>query len=119
MTGKLSTHILDTTQGSPAADVQIELWSIAASGEKTLLKTMRTNQDGRTDAPLLVEAELKAGIYELVFFMGDYFTRRIANLANPMFLDLIPIRFGIVDPTVHYHVPLLVTPWSYSTYRGS
>jgi 5-hydroxyisourate hydrolase len=119
MTGKLTTHILDTTHGCPAAAVQIELWSLSPTGDKTLLKTIQTNRDGRTDAPLLSEAEFKAGVYELVFFMGDYFAKRITNLSDPMFLNLIPIRFGVVDPTLHYHVPLLATPWSYSTYRGS
>ncbi len=118
MTGKLTTHILDTRHGCPATQVKVEVWSITAS-ERTLLKTVQTNQDGRTDAPLLAEATFKAGIYELVFFMGDYFSRQVENLSDPMFLDVIPIRFGVVDPTVHYHVPLLATPWSYTTYRGS
>jgi 5-hydroxyisourate hydrolase len=119
MTGKLTTHILDTRHGCPAANVTVEVWSIAANGARTLLKTVQTNQDGRTDVPLLAEASFKAGIYELVFFMGNYFSQRVDNLSDPMFLDAIPIRFGVVDSTVHYHVPLLATPWSYTTYRGS
>jgi len=118
-TGKLTTHILDTGRGCPAADVQIELWAIDPAGQRSLLKRLRTNQDGRTDQPLLAGAELKSGIYELLFDMGAYFALSSTNLAQPMFLDLIPIRFGIVDPTVHYHVPLLASPWSYTTYRGS
>ncbi|MFM7425060.1 MAG: hydroxyisourate hydrolase [Elainella sp.] len=119
MTGKLTTHILDTRHGCPAASVTVEVWRIAPSGERTLLKTVQTNQDGRTDAPLLTEASFRAGTYELVFFMGDYFSQRVENLSDPMFLDVIPIRFGVVDPTAHYHIPLLATPWSYTTYRGS
>jgi 5-hydroxyisourate hydrolase len=118
-TGKLTTHILDTGNGCPAANVQIELWAVDLTGERSLLQTVRTNQDGRTDQPLLSGTKLKVGIYELVFAMGEYFSRSAANLAQPMFLDQIPIRFGIVDPTVHYHVPLLASPWSYTTYRGS
>lgn len=118
-TGRLTTHILDTARGCPAADVQLELWAIAAAGERSLLKTITTNADGRTDQPLLTGSELKVGLYELLFDMGKYFRASAANLAEPLFLDIIPIRFGVVDPTVHYHVPLLASPWSYSTYRGS
>ena len=118
-TGKLTTHILDTGRGCPAPDVQIELWTIDSAGQRSLVKTSRTNQDGRTEQPLLVGAELKSGLYELVFNMGAYFQQTSPNLAQPLFLDLIPIRFGVVDPNVHYHVPLLASPWSYTTYRGS
>lgn len=118
--GKLTTHVLDTAHGCPAASVSLQLWSVdVQSGQKTLLKTMITNADGRTDQPLLVDAELTMGIYELVFLVGDYFTRLLDTLPNPPFLDRIPIQFGIADLTAHYHVPLLVSPWSYSTYRGS
>jgi 5-hydroxyisourate hydrolase len=117
---KLTTHILDTSQGCPAANVEIALWSLdRQSDQRTLLKTVRTNGDGRTDLPLLAEEEFKAGIYELVFALGEYFTHTQTNLSDLPFLDQIPIRFGIADPTAHYHVPLLVSPWSYSTYRGS
>lgn len=120
MTGKLTTHVLDTAYGRPAEGLTIELWLIdSSSGEKTQLKTTITNSDGRTDAPLLAGDELKSGIYELVFVVGDYFAQRSDNLPNPMFLDRIPIQFGIADPSTHYHVPLLVSPYSYSTYRGS
>jgi 5-hydroxyisourate hydrolase len=120
MTGKLTTHILDTAQGCPAANVTITLWSLDRQfGQRTLLKTVRTNEDGRTDLPLLAEAEFKAGIYELVFAIGDYFAQTQPALSDLPFLDQIPIQFGIAEPTAHYHVPLLVSPWSYSTYRGS
>ncbi|MDS1348161.1 hydroxyisourate hydrolase [Planktothrix agardhii] len=120
MVGKLTTHVLDTAQGRPVANLKIELWQINSEiGERTLLKTAITNKDGRTDIPLLTETELKQGIYELVFAVGDYFKTQYESLDYPLFLDNIPIRFGIANPTVAYHVPLLVSPWSYSTYRGS
>jgi 5-hydroxyisourate hydrolase len=120
MIGKLTTHILDTSQGCPADNVEIELWSFdRASGQRTLLKTVRTNRDGRTDLPLLAEKAFQAGIYELVFAIGDYFAQAQPALPDLPFLDRIPIQFGIADPSAHYHVPLLVSPWSYSTYRGS
>jgi hydroxyisourate hydrolase len=109
--GKLTTHVLDVSAGGPGAGITIELWS----GGK-LLKSVRTNADGRTDAPLL--DELTVGTYELIFLVGDYFSGR--GLAGSLpFLDRVPVRFGIADPDAHYHVPLLVTPWAYSTYRGS
>ncbi len=107
MSAKLSTHVLDTANGRPAAGMKIELWS----GE-TLLKTAVTNADGRTDGPLLTGAEMVAGEYELVFHVGDYFETRA-------FLDRVPVRFIIADATAGYHVPLLCSPWAYSTYRGS
>ncbi len=120
MTGKLTTHILDTTCGLPAPDLTIELWlTDNSAGQKSLLKTTVTNVDGRTDAPLLVDEEFKSGVYELVFFVGHYFAQRFNNLPKPMFLDRISIQFGVADTTVHYHVPLLVSPYAYSTYRGS
>lgn len=119
--GKLTTHVLDTAHGCPAMSMSVELWSVdVQSGQKTLpLLTIVTNADGRTDAPLLVDAELKVGVYELVFNVGEYFARFSDALPDPPFLDRIPLQFGIADPTAHYHVPLLVSPWSYSTYRGS
>ncbi|MGL4618794.1 hydroxyisourate hydrolase [Chroococcidiopsis sp.] len=119
MAGKLTTHVLDTAQGCPAKQMTIELWSIELDGERQLLKTIHTNKDGRTDTPLLADEELKTGIYELIFSVGDYFTKHIDNLPQPAFLDRVPLQFGIADPNSHYHVPLLVSPWSYSTYRGS
>lgn len=117
--GKLTTHVLDTAHGCPAAHISLGLWSVDVSGQKTLLKTTMTNVDGRTDAPLLVDAELTVGLYELVFEVGEYFARFSDAPSEPPFLDRIPLQFGIADPTTHYHVPLLVSPWSYSTYRGS
>lgn len=119
MSGKLTTHVLDTVHGAPAANVVIELWSIAPTGEKTLIKTIRTNQDGRTDAPVLIGDEFRIGTYELVFAIGDYFSQRQLPLSEPRFLDRVPIQFGIADLSTHYHVPLLASPWSYTTYRGS
>lgn len=119
MSGKLTTHVLDTARGCPAANLAIALWSIDATGDKTLLKTVSTNADGRTDYPLLADGALRTGVYELVFSAGAYFAQHLPALPNPPFLDEIPIRFGIANPDAHYHVPLLASPWSYSTYRGS
>lgn len=120
MAGKLTTHVLDTAHGCPAANIVVELWLVDnPSGQKTLLKTITTNNDGRTDVPLLADEELKVGIYELVFVVHDYFAKILDNLPDPPFLNRISIQFGIADLAAHYHVPLLVSPWSYSTYRGS
>lgn len=113
----LTTHVLDTARGRPAAGLEIELWRIDGD-QRRLLKRVRTNADGRVDGPLLAHGELAAGTYELVFAVGAYFAGA-AGVATPPFLDLVPVRFGIADPTAHYHVPLLVSPWAYSTYRGS
>lgn len=121
MSGKLTTHVLDTANGCPSKGLAIALWEIDPNPDldsKTLLKTTKTNSDGRTDEPLLTGEEFKAGIYELVFSVGNYFAR-YENYPDPPFLDQIPICFGISDVEAHYHVPLLVSPWSYSTYRGS
>jgi 5-hydroxyisourate hydrolase len=118
MSAKLSTHVLDTAHGCPAQGMQIELWSLA--GDKpTLLKSVRTNADGRTDTPLLAANEMKSGEYELVFHVGDYFAQKDSAAAKIRFLDKVPVRFGITDATASYHVPLLCSPWAYSTYRGS
>ena len=103
----LTTHVLDTRDGRPAAGMTIELWS-----SDKLLKTVKTNADGRTDSPLLDAKDFAAGNYELVFYVGDYFRER-------RFLDRVPVRFTIDDVGGKYHVPLLVSPWAYSTYRGS
>ena len=117
MPAKLSTHVLDTAHGRPARGMKIELWQ---SGEgPALLKTVTTNSDGRTDQPLLAADEMREGTYELVFFVGDYFARENPPAAKPPFLDRVPVRFGISDTSASYHVPLLCSPWSYSTYRGS
>jgi 5-hydroxyisourate hydrolase len=118
MPAKLTTHVLDTAQGCPARSMQIELWSLSNSA-RTLLKIVRTNGDGRTDEPLLTGTELAVGEYELVFFVGDYFAAQGTAPAKTRFLDRVPVRFGIGDATASYHVPLLCSPWAYSTYRGS
>ncbi|KJS09668.1 MAG: 5-hydroxyisourate hydrolase [Hoeflea sp. BRH_c9] len=117
-TGRLTTHVLDTARGCPAAGMVIELMRIDGL-DRHLLKTVRTNDDGRVDAPLLSGAELVAGVYELVFHAGDYLRSTGARLPDPAFLDVIPIRFGIAATSGHYHVPLLISAYSYSTYRGS
>ncbi|MEA3208656.1 MAG: 5-hydroxyisourate hydrolase [Chthoniobacter sp.] len=109
MSAKLTTHILDLTHGKPAADVTIELRNLTTGA---WLKSVRTNTDGRTDTPLLVGDEVEANDYELLFHIGDYFH-------DKSFLDIVPIRFRISDPNAGHHVPLLCTPWAYSTYRGS
>lgn len=116
---RLSTHVLDTSSGTPARGVVIELSRIDQAGFRTLLKRTVTNADGRTDEPLLSGASMIAGQYELVFVVGEYFRSRHADLPSPAFLDVIPVRFAIADESGHYHVPLLASPWSYSTYRGS
>ena len=116
--GKLSTHVLDTTQGKPGAGVEIELYQISGA-ERTLLKRDTTNQDGRCAAPLLEGEQMQSGQYELVFAAGDYFASQGVDLPSPRFVDRVTIAFGIADPGQNYHVPLVVTPWSYSTYRGS
>lgn len=118
MPAKLSTHVLDTARGLPAREMQIQLWSLSGP-QRQLLKTVRTNADGRTDAPLLGVEEMRPGEYELVFFVGDYFALQPGAASGPRFLDRVPVRFGIADATASYHVPLLCSPWSYSTYRGS
>ena len=115
--GRLTTHVLDTMHGRPGAGVAIRLYRV--DGERRLLKSALTNADGRCEAPLLEGAALERGAYELVFDIGAYFRGRGVALAEPPFLGEIVIRFGIAAPDEHYHVPLVVTPWSYSTYRGS
>ena len=118
--GRLSTHVLDITSGRPAQGVAVELRRIGPDGGSELVLRTVTNADGRTDAPLLAGDRFQTGTYELVFAAGDYFrTRGTSGMPEPPFLDRVPIRFGIAEPDGHYHVPLLVSPWSYSTYRGS
>lgn len=120
MPGLLTTHVLDTMQGCPAAEVPIQLWRLAPEGDaRTLLKTVQTNHTGRTAGALLEGEALSIGRYEIVFAVGAYFLLQQIVLPQPLFLDEVPIRFGIADPTAHYHVPLLISPWAYSTYRGS
>jgi 2-oxo-4-hydroxy-4-carboxy-5-ureidoimidazoline decarboxylase len=117
--GHLSTHVLDTHSGCPAAGVMIELVELSADSEQRVVVRATTNRDGRTDAPLIAGRPVPIGRYELRFHIGDYFRQLKARLDDPPFLDLIPVRFAVAEPEGHYHVPLLVTPWSYSTYRGS
>ena len=115
--GRLTTHVLDTALGRPAAGLTIELYRVHGGGEERLA-TAKTNGDGRLDRPLLEGESLSAGVYELRFHAGAYL--KAANrLPNPPFLDVVPIRFGIAAPEEHYHVPLLLSPYGYSTYRGS
>jgi 5-hydroxyisourate hydrolase len=118
MLAKLSTHVLDTAHGCPAAGMKIELWSLAGD-ERELITTAKTNSDGRMESPLLAAEEMKTGQYEIIFFVGDYFSAKSPTLPKIRFLNQVPIRFGIADAGASYHVPLLCTPWSYSTYRGS
>ncbi len=114
--GKLTTHVLDTASGVPAAGVDIRLYAL--DGSRDLKAAAVTNDDGRSDEPLLADELLATGEYELEFDVGAYFRRRGAELDDPAFLDTVVIRFA-VRADGHYHVPLLVSPWSYSTYRGS
>jgi 5-hydroxyisourate hydrolase len=118
MAGRLTTHVLDTTHGRPARGVEVELHRLTREHRALLVRT-RTNADGRCDAPLLEGAAFEPGTYELVFQVGGYFAAMGALLVEPRFLDVVPIRFGIADPDAHYHVPLLVSPYGYATYRGS
>jgi 5-hydroxyisourate hydrolase len=115
--GKLSTHVLDITSGKPAVGVVVTLFRFDDSGN-ALVKRCVTNADGRCDTPLLEGDALQSGHYTLVFEAGDYFARHI-TLREPRFIDQVTIAFGIANPDENYHVPLLVSPWSYSTYRGS
>ena len=116
--GKLTTHVLDTAGGKPAAGMKIELSMLEGASWK-LLKSRQANADGRTDAPLLEGEELKKGQYRLVFDVAAYYRAHGVKLPEPPFLDRVPLRFGIADPALHYHVPLLCSPWGYTTYRGS
>lgn len=130
MNGRLTTHVLDLSQGKPAAGLSLQLWRLDTGGS-VLLREAVTNEDGRLDAPLLAGEEIQAGSYELLFMAGDYFRGVQAGAGEPEaeeeegagavipFLDQIPIRFNMPDPSAHYHVPLLVAPGGYSTYRGS
>jgi 5-hydroxyisourate hydrolase len=116
--GKLSTHVLDTAHGRPGAGVSVELYRVDG-GQRTLLKQDATNNDGRCNGPLLEGGALQRGQYELVFAAGDYFAAQGVALPEPRFVDRVTIAFGVADASQNYHVPLVVTPWSYSTYRGS
>ena len=117
MSGYLTTHVLDTARGMPAKGVKIALYKLDA--DRTLIAEAITNDDGRTDSPILPEGNFKTGKYELVFFCGDYFEASEQAQGDIKFLDEIPLRFGMNDGYAHYHVPLLLSPYGYSTYRGS
>lgn len=116
--GTLTTHVLDTMSGRPAAGLTIEFISVLPDGFVPL-KTVTTNIDGRVDGALLDGDAFVVGVYELRFHAGDYLRARGADSPDPPFLDIVPIRFGVSDPAAHYHVPLLLSPFGYSTYRGS
>lgn len=116
--GKLSTHVLDMVRGQPAKAVRFDLVRIAGDGRVPVLSA-RTNDDGRTDAPLLLGDALVAATYELTFHVAEYFVATGTAQGDPPFLDIVTLRFTVGDPGANYHVPLLVTPWAYSTYRGS
>lgn len=115
---KLSTHVLDTAHGKPATGVRVTLYRVTGGGRERVVETL-TNADGRTDAPLLSGDTIPTGVYELDFEAGEYFRRIGVALPDPAFVDRVTIRFGIAEATGHYHVPLVCSPWTYSTYRGS
>lgn len=114
---RVSTHVLDVARGAPAAGMAVELHQLGE--ERRLAGSAVTNKDGRTDRPLLSGETIETGVYELVFHAGDYLRASGVGLPDPAFLDAIPIRFGVADPRGDYHVPLLLSPYGYSTYRGS
>ncbi len=116
--GRLTTHVLDTLSGKPAAGVRLSFEAPQGEGWR-VIKTVATNADGRTDQPLMAGEAMQAGRYRIVFHVGEHFARLGVPLADPPFLDRVPVEFAVADPKANYHVPLLVTPWSYSTYRGS
>jgi 5-hydroxyisourate hydrolase len=119
MTGKITTHILDLSIGKPARGMVVELWKVEIDNHYECLQKNNTNEDGRLSTALLEGNSMKKGIYELRFFVGDYYRNRGVKQSSPSFLDCVPIRFGISEPSSHYHVPLLISPGGYSTYRGS
>ena len=116
--GKLTTHVLDTMNGCPAAGMRVRLYALDG-GAASLVKEIALNHDGRADAPLLEGDTLRVGMYRLQFEVAPYFRGRGVALPEPPFLDSVPLDFGIADTAAHYHVPLLASPWAYSTYRGS
>lgn len=118
MPGYLTTHVLDTARGCPAAGLNIVLYKVSGNSHRKIAEAV-TNADGRTDTPILPQGKFAAGTYELVFFAGDYLRASGQAGDEPLFLDQVPIRFGMSDAEAHYHVPLLLSPYGYSTYRGS
>ncbi|KAI5913480.1 MAG: hydroxyisourate hydrolase [Proteobacteria bacterium] len=115
--GRLTTHVLDTARGTPGVGITVTVYRL--DGERRVVASTVTNHDGRCDKPLLEGAALETGKYEIIFAAGDYFRAQGLNLPEPPFVDEVALRFGIANTDQHYHVPLLVSPWSYSTYRGS
>ncbi len=118
MAGYLTTHVLDTARGVPAEGIKIALYRVSGNSHRKIAEAV-TNSDGRTDSPILPQDAFRTGTYELVFFCGDYLRASGQAGEAPMFLDEVPIRFGMSDADAHYHVPLLLSPYGYSTYRGS
>ena len=118
MTGYLTTHVLDTARGCPAEGIRIALYRVSGNSHRKIAETV-TNADGRTDSPILPAEDFKTGTYELIFFCGEYLRATGQAGADPLFLDAVPIRFGMSEAESHYHVPLLLSPYGYSTYRGS
>lgn len=116
--GYVTTHVLDAARGCPAAGLAIDVWRLDGDA-RTRLGALTTNADGRTDAPAIPKGHLAAGVYELVFHAGAYLEAHLGPVDGPRFLNQVPIRFGIADASQHYHVPLLLSPYSYATYRGS
>ena len=116
--GKLTTHVLDTSTGRPAGGMRIDFAIVEPNGPR-LLSSVETNGDGRTDAPMLGSDAMRTGVYELTFYVADYYRAHAVALADPPFVDRVAVRFGVADAAANYHVPLLCSPWSYSTYRGS
>jgi 5-hydroxyisourate hydrolase len=119
MAGRVTTHVLDLSKGIPAVGVLVEFWEVVSDNEFTLIQACYTNEDGRVSKPLLEGSTMKKGTYELRFHVGDYYHERGGLPGEPAFLNCVPIRFGISEPGDHYHVPLLLSPGGYSTYRGS
>jgi 2-oxo-4-hydroxy-4-carboxy-5-ureidoimidazoline decarboxylase len=118
VTGLLTTHMLDAHSGHPAAGVMVELSEVFASGGRRRIMRVITNEEGRTDVPLIAGRPIPSGHYEITFDIGAYFARQGILVAEPPFLGIVPIRFAVAEPEGHYHIPLLATPWSYTTYRG-
>lgn len=116
--GKLTTHVLDAAHGCPGSSIKVELYRVEGASQ-VLVASAQTNSDGRCDAPLLQGEDYRSGVYQLQFHAGDYYRARGVTLPEPAFLDVVVLRFGIDAGQAHYHVPLLISPYSYSTYRGS
>lgn len=119
MTGKITTHVLDLSIGKPAGGVLVELWQMGTDNQFELLQIRYTNKEGRISQPLLDGENMKKGIYEIRFHIGDYYRNQGKPEGDPPFLDCVPVRVGVSEPAEHYHVPLLISPGGYSTYRGS